>query len=65
MDWQPIETAPKDGTRIVVWGRVGFRHAIYTCALFSENGREGWEGDAGWFIDNVKFWFPVPFPKEE
>lgn len=40
MTWQPIETAPKDGTEIVVWGTFGPVAARW-------NGREWrgtWEG---------------------
>lgn len=63
MDWQPIETAPKDGTHMLATGydfddpRQG-RHAAVV----------SWCGDA--FMDNYEpyewltHWMPLPAPPE-
>lgn len=59
-EWQPIETAPKDGTAILVW--TGRR---CTCANWSnrqfKRWNNGWDHDRNGFIDPTH-WMPLPEP---
>ena len=55
--WQPIETAPKDGTRIVLIDGLGGVPAVGSWLQygFSE------EKKFGWFpFENPRFWLPLP-----
>ena len=61
MEWQPIETAPKDGTRFIAWGP---NLAVAECEW-----REAWAHyDAGWYRSNQHpvveptHWQPLPSP---
>ena len=59
MDWQPIETAPKDGSRVLVVSGEEYHVA-------------SWHGDNGygleWFNDEIMVpathWMPLPSPPE-
>lgn len=56
-EWQPIETAPKDRTRLLLWG------GNY-CWLGFWNGRS-WSWDNGDYYDclrDVTHWMPLPEP---
>jgi len=71
MSWRPIETAPKDGTRVDLWVRA------------QHNGMEfrqpdcGWNGDIeDWRSEQLPhplsryhwtplFWMPLPPPPDE
>jgi len=58
IDWQPIETAPKDGTCVLVFvaARDDLPSFVTTCA---------WHKDAGWCADelrSVTHWMPLPDP---
>lgn len=71
-EWRTMESAPRDGTRILVdFGRVGV-HAV------AWEDPENREGVAGWCVDDLKFgpyalrryietdvmgWMPLPGPK--
>ena len=67
--WQPIETAPKDGTRILVFtgphplvkggqSRVSIAHWG-----FVYDSEDGWVRDnIGTFEEPVLFWQPLPTP---
>lgn len=61
MDWQPIETAPKDGTQILAWDGFNFD-------LCEWSAPERRPQDACWWIDNDKgsmhptHWQPLPPP---
>ena len=67
--WQPIESAPKDGTQILVWV-VGIEPRP-RIAYWSDRARHG--GSVGWFglqsqhfIGlNVTYWMPLPAPPTE
>lgn len=76
-EWQPIETAPKDGEYVIVSYGAGFvTQACYTTAIDASNGN--WEDREGWFVyiadDAVysdsflespvqpKHWMPLPKP---
>lgn len=76
MSWQPIETAPKDGTPIILAGQVDSDNGLIPTVVagyFYEDG-EGWEyphthhfavstlDDAG--IDILTHWMPLPEPPE-
>jgi hypothetical protein len=68
-DWQPIETAPKDGTRVLVYSN-DKRQAVAYCDLINMGGFydepirvwnvNGWlSGDTGFIPTH---WMPLPEP---
>jgi hypothetical protein len=70
MSWQPIETAPKDGTAIlaaiqVTNNRTGSqfweRHVI---AADDETGDVDVDFDHGWHWDDYSHWMPLPEPPQ-
>lgn len=69
-EWQPIETAPKDGTRILLW-------CVHQNAQYAKDARaEGWEAavigewtthnGGGWVWHGLAgkhtHWMPLPAP---
>ena len=59
-DWKPIETAPKDGTEIIVYcpPAHGLRHMSSVCAYHE---------DAGFCVDELReptIWMPLPDPPQ-
>jgi hypothetical protein len=62
MDWQPIETAPKDGTRILVAIDEDMECAAW--ALYDdEEGGGRWidaMGEAVWNGEEPEYWMPLP-----
>jgi len=69
VSWQPIETAPKDGTWILVW-----KHD-YDCPMSAQwglldinpnkyTGMKGWSG-YGYIFSDVTHWMPMPEPPKE
>ena len=62
--WQPISTAPKDGTRVMVWMNDKYasnQHAFAKLWFYADGrlggGAEGYSGD--WSISH---WMPLPPP---
>lgn len=56
-DWQPIETAPKDGTRIIV---------ATTGRYWYEKHKDGWmiancDEEYGMYVE-ATHWMPLPEP---
>lgn len=56
-DWQPMDTAPKDGTRILIWD-CGCEIASWRT---DTKGRAWWSTGRGSHVD-PKFWAPLPKP---
>ena len=62
--WQPIETAPRDGTWIIVWRRCGNDY-------IRQIGEDHWRDDLGgcWGRSNQDccptHWMPLPEPPPE
>ena len=58
--WQPIETAPKDGTNVLIWPMHGYRVGL----AFFDTARGGvwseWPGRVGGFVPT--HWMPLPEP---
>lgn len=54
--WQPIETAPRDGTPVDLWHKSGFR---ITDTWWNADDQM-WAGI--WSDSNVTHWMPVPDP---
>ncbi len=72
MDWQPIETAPRDGTEILLWApdyshRAGIGAWCDVIGAWSadigsmEDGVAVFEGDC----DGPSHWMPLPAPPED
>jgi hypothetical protein len=60
--WQPIETAPKDGTRLLLFSRRPWDrpHVGYYCGP-----PHGWVTDHGWCGPKPTHWQPLPEPPKE
>ena len=72
-EWQPIETAPKDGTRILVftvhgeieiseWYSLEHFHYKYIADNLFEKIVD--EPNEGWNSNTPIFWMPLPEPPE-
>lgn len=62
--WQPIETAPKDGTRILL----GWKGASVMPQAIARWLTDGWSIDsplAGRFVRPPTHWQPLPLPPKE
>lgn len=61
--WQPIETAPRDGTQILAWFAPDWRPAGY--AIVSWSGCWCYDGGgAGPSCEGVTHWMLLPCPPE-
>jgi hypothetical protein len=68
-EWQPIETAPTDGTWVLVWGP-SQRWSSVMMAWFALNHRSGkayWKDSTEWddyelVDDQPTHWMPLPEP---
>ena len=63
MEWQPIETAPKDGTTIDLWWRTAWDETfrVPDCEY---HDAEYWIDDSGDLIaaQYITHWMPTPKP---
>lgn len=73
MEWQPIETSPKDGTKILLYGKYGWM--IYEKSKVTKTGiLVGYFDDEQWVtvtdnpyedIMHPTHWMPLPPPPKE
>jgi hypothetical protein len=54
--WQSIETAPRDGTTILVY-EPGF---FQTVAWEANEFKAGWTNASGGWLGDVTYWMPIP-----
>lgn len=67
-DWQPIETAPKDGTHVLLFWRGGHQISHWRHTQHFQNGRisydnAGWAdpyGSLGRESSGPSHWMPLP-----
>lgn len=59
MKWLPIETAPKDGTRVMVF-RMHYLEDIAVC--FYSNSQKEWVPVNGSVFPSGTHWMPLPPP---
>lgn len=76
MEWQPIETAPKDGTIVLLWGEwageINGQSGIDTMDIGSFiDGKSDYDGDDWWLLVTgdayacwmrPTHWMPLPPP---
>ena len=60
MDWQPIETAPTDGTRILCYAPSKKRNRSLTEIFILFKTPYGWHTDPGMYVKYPTLWVPVP-----
>lgn len=62
-EWRPIETAPKDGTRIWIWGtRTNSDEGFYSHSACRWDKRIGCWRDAFGILTVASHWVPLPEP---
>lgn len=57
-EWADISTAPRDGTRVLIWN--GFGQAVVSWDCVYDN----WRVSAGAIVRNPTHWMPLPRPPE-
>ena len=53
--WQSMDTAPKDGTRVLLWGLVGLRPVVFIGSYSSDRW---WHDEVD--IGRLRGWMPLP-----
>lgn len=68
-NWQPIETAPKDGTAILLLSQLGVVSGRY---YFKDGEQRYWQSEMGdvyfWGATSgaaITHWMPLPAPPQE
>lgn len=56
--WQPIETAPKDGSWILGWRQ----HATRPRLIQFDTDYEEWANEDGEHVYSITHWMPLPTP---
>ena len=56
LEWQPIETAPKDGTAILIYHQNAYAQAVAAPVI------DGWFLPRGGPVKNPTHWQPLPTP---
>lgn len=72
-EWLPIETAPKDGTRVLLWSLDADPALMPVIGEYDDDGPEPW--GAAWWQDpttdhfpidaDPTHWLPLPGPPQE
>jgi hypothetical protein len=62
--WQPMNTAPRDGTRVLVWSTI---ENCYHVLSFDETPPPGWMSQAGDYVvfenkEPLSHWMALPMP---
>lgn len=74
MAWQPIETAPNDGTCVILWlnGHNGIDHMMWPCMFFHDEWC--WQVSDNCHLDydyqiiedcEITHWMPLPAPPQD
>jgi hypothetical protein len=65
-DWQPIETAPKDGTYMLLMSRSGVVIGLWDAHEDREFGTvPAWRDDGEGYELHPTHWMPLPDPPKE
>lgn len=59
--WQPIETAPKDGTKFLAWRR----HSTIPIIVFYNEDYDQYECNDGHLVFSLTHWMPLPAPPKD
>lgn len=62
-DWRPIETAPLDGSRVLLWGHdIAGEKREFTEPLYGHWARQQWQvwGPDGRYVVRATHWHPLP-----
>lgn len=59
-EWQPIETAPKDGEMVLLFVPLKHNGKFHMGAYRFDNGH--WWTDSHTFVSNPSHWMPLPKP---
>ena len=61
-EWKPIETAPKDGTHILISNPEWFSGHVawWRKTENAKNWKRGWFVDFGYDYNNASHWMPLP-----
>ena len=74
MEWRPIETAPKDGSWLMVYERSDFPPSVWVVRWGNIEGSGGWLDEKCWVTvglgpnpdtydaDMATHWMPLPDP---
>jgi hypothetical protein len=63
-EWQPIETAPKDGTRILIFGARECYGGDYISLAYWDHWWRG-DYDEPVYVDEPTHWMPLPPPPQQ
>jgi hypothetical protein len=64
-DWQPIETAPKDGTKVLFWSSGTGDWPICGRWVDPDGADFSWWGMDKSALGNPTHWMPLPAPPSE
>jgi hypothetical protein len=63
-NWQPMDTAPKDGTQILIYTGDAIEPTIFLAGYDADTTYRGWYDDGGSHISMITHWMPLPAPPE-